>query len=156
MNGQKKVNLLITEGLKRVTGCEVVKANLAGAPIPPYPYISFSILSMDTRKGTYSMGDGQEKYIPLTQTWSCTVQGEDDDGTLEIAMKARDWLEEAGRILLGDGGVVVRKTGPIQNRDILLTVGYEYRKGFDVVLAMQNLVGETGREVIENASIKEE
>ena len=44
----------------------------------------------------------------------------------------------------------------VQMSCMCLTVGYEYRKGFDVVLAMQNLVGETGREVIENASIKEE
>lgn len=156
MNGQKRVNLLITEELKRVTGCEVVKANLADAPIPPYPYISFSILSTDTRKGTYSTADGQKKYIPLSQAWSFTVQGEDDDETLEIAMKARDWLEEAGRILLGDNRIVVQKAGPIQNRDTLLTVGYEYRKGFDVVLSMQSLVEETGREIIESAGIKEE
>lgn len=92
----------------------------------------------------------------LTQTWSFTVQGDDDDETLEIAMKARDWLEEAGRILLGDNGIVVQKAGPIQNRDTLFTVGYEYRKGFDVVLAMQNQVKEADKEVIEYADIKKE
>lgn len=156
MNGQKRVNLLITEGLKQVTGCEVVKANLAGAPIPPYPYISFSILSTETRKGTYSTVNGKKKYMPLTQTWSFTVQGEDDDETLEIAMKARDWLEEAGRLHLGDSRIVVQKAGPVQNRDSLLTVGYEYRKGFDAVLSMENIIEETEREVIEHANIKEE
>lgn len=156
MNDQKRVNLLVTEELKRVTGCEVVKANIGGAPIPDYPYISFTILNTDTGKGTYSTVDGRKKYMLLTQTWSFTVQGEDDDQALETAMKARDWLEESGRLLLGDNRIVVQKVGAIQNRDTLLTVDYEYRKGFDVVLSMENLVEEAEREVIEYADIKEE
>lgn len=155
MIDQRKVNLCITEGLKQATGCEVVKANLAGAPVPEYPYISFTILNTETRKGTYSVMNNRERLIPLVQTWSFTVQGDDDDETLEAAMKARDWLEEAGRIALGDQGIVVQRAGQIQNRDTLLTVDYEYRKGFDAVLSIRNIV-ETDQEIIEHVNFKEE
>lgn len=154
MIDQKNINLVITEGLKTVTGCEVVKSNLAGAPIPPYPYISFTVLNTETRKGTYS-GKGM-RYMPLTQTWSFTVQGNDDDETLEKAMAARDWLEETGRLELYDSGIIVRSVGAITSRDTLLTVDYEYRKGFDAVLSMMNTVWEQEKEMIEEVNIKKE
>lgn len=154
MIDQKKVNLVITEGIKAVTGCEVVKSNLAGAPIPPYPYISFTILRTETRKGTYS---GKEtRYMPLAQTWSFTVQGNDDDETMDIAMEARDWLEETGRLELSDSGIIVQSVSALQNRDTMLTVDYEYRKGFDAVLSMINEVQEPADETIEKANIEEE
>lgn len=154
MIDQKSINLIITEGLKTVTGCEVVKSNLAGVPIPSYPYISFSILNTETRKGTYS-GKGK-RYLSLTQTWSLTVQGDDDDETMMIALKARDWLEEAGRLELGDHGIIVQSAGAVQNRDTLLTVAYEYRKGFDIVLSLMNEVQEPEIETIDNINIEEE
>lgn len=154
MIDQRNINLFITEGIKTVTGCEVVKSNLAGAPIPSYPYISFSILNTETRKGTYS-GKGT-RYLPLTQTWSFTVQGDDDDEAMITALKARDWLEEAGRLELGDHGIIVRSVGAVQNRDTLLTVAYEYRKGFDVVLSLMNEVQESEIETIDNANIEKE
>lgn len=154
MTDQRNINLAITEGLKAVTGCEVVKSNLAGVPIPPYPYISFTILNTETRKGTYS-GKGT-RYMPLTQTWSFTVQGDNDDEALEKAMEARDWLEENGRLELGDHGITVQRVGAVQNRDTLLTVGYEYRKGFDAVLSLMNLVQEPEAGTIEKANIEKE
>ena len=154
MIDQKNINLVITEGLKAVTGCDVVKSNLAGAPIPSYPYISFSILNTVTRKGTYS-GKGA-RYMPLTQTWSFTVQGNDDDEALEKAMAARDWLEETGRLELYDSGIIVQSVGAITSRDTLLTVDYEYRKGFDAVLSLMNLVQEPEAATIEKANIEKE
>lgn len=154
MTNQKNINLVITEGLKAVTGCEVVKSNLAGVPIAPYPYLSFTILNTETRKGTYS-GTGK-RFIPATQTWSFTVQGNDDDETLEKAMAARDWLEETGRQELYDHGIVVQSISAITSRDTLLTVDYEYRKGFDVVLSLINVVEIPERETINKAEIKKE
>lgn len=154
MTEQKQINRVIAEGIKAVTGCEVVKANLTKAPIPPYPYISFSITQTETRKGTYS--EGEKCYIPLSQTWSITVQGENDDEALQKAMEARDWLEEAGRLELADQGIVVGHVGAIHNRDTLLTLEYEYRKGFDVVLSLMNVVDKEREEVIEQAEIRKE
>lgn len=94
--------------------------------------------------------------MPLTQTWSFTVQGDDDDETMVTALKARDWLEEAGRLELGDQGIIVRSAGAVQNRDTLLTVAYEYRKGFDMVLFLMNEVQEPEIETIDNANIEKE
>lgn len=154
MIDQEELNRLITENLKAVTGCEVVKANLANAPVPPYPYISFSILRTTTRKGSYSIRSDGTHYMSATQVWSVTVQGKNDTETQNLALKARDWLEESGRTVLNDSGIVVREVGDIVNRDTLLTINYEYRKGFDVTFALMNVM-KTDPEVIEKAEIKE-
>lgn len=153
MIDQEKINVFITGKLKEITGCEVVKSNLANAPIPLYPYISFTILNTDTEKGTYSAADGL-RYIPLTQTWSFTIQGDKDNETQLIAMKVKDWLEESGRVCLGDQGIVVQHAGAVTNRDALLTIGYEYRKGFDAILSLVNVIEGQTEETIEHADIK--
>ena len=155
MIDQKAINKLITKGLKEITGCEVVKANLAGAPIPDYPYISFTILNTNTRKGTYSDGTAG-KYIPARQTWSFSVQGSDDDETFRIGLLSKDWFEESGRRRLNDYGVVVESVGAITNRDTLLTVNYEYRKGFDVVLSLMNVIQVSEIEVIDQVDFEKE
>lgn len=154
MINQKSINHMIVEGLKSETGCEVIKANISNAPIPSYPYISFSILNAVTKKGTYGV-DGN-RYIPLTQTWSFTVQDDDDDEAFIKAMTARDWLEEAGAALLNENGIVVQSVGAIQNRDTLLTVAYEYRKGFDVVFSLMNEIVGLETEAIEQINIEKE
>lgn len=155
MIDQKEINKLITKGLKEAVGCEVVKANLANAPIPPYPYLSFTILNTDTRKGMYSKTDGR-RLMPLTQTWSFTVQGDNDNETQIIAIKAKDWLQESGRTYLNDHAIVIQSVGPITNRDVWLSVGYEYRKGFDAVLSLMNILDEPVNEIIETANIVKE
>lgn len=149
---QKTINVIITEGLRGITGCEIVKSNLAGTPIPSYPYISFTILNSDTRKGTYSVGVSG-RYIPVKQNWSFTVQGKDDDEAFRIALLAKDWLEETGRRQLGDQDVIVESVGAITNRDTFLTVDYEYRKGFDVVLSLMNIIEDQEKETIEQIEI---
>lgn len=155
MIDQEKINILIADKLKEVTGCEVVKANMANAPIPPYPYLSFTVLNTDTKKGTYSAAAGV-KFMPLTQTWSFTVQGDKDNEAQRAAMKAKDWLEETGRLYLNDHGIVVQSVGAITNRDTLLTIEYEYRKGFDAVLSIMNVVDGENEETIDSAEIEKE
>lgn len=155
MIDQKNINIIMAQGLSDATGCEVVKSNLANARIPPYPYISFTVLNTDTKKGTYSVSGGR-RYMPLIQTWSLTVQGDDDNKTQLAAMKAKDWLEETGRLYLNDHGIVVQNTGAITNRDTLLTTEYEYRKGFDAVLSIMNVVNAQDGETIDIAELKEE
>ena len=152
---QENIDIIIAWGLSNATGCEVVKSNLANARIPNYPYISFTVLNTDTKKGTYSVSNGQ-RYMPLTQTWSLTVQGDNDNKTQLAAMKAKDWLEEAGRLYLNDHGIVVQNVGAITNRDTLLTIEYEYRKGFDAVLSIMNVVEMRDGETIDTAELKEE
>lgn len=155
MIDQEAINIAITGALQGVAGCPVVKSNLANAPIPPYPYISFTILNTDTRKGRYSASGGI-RFIPLTQTWSLTVQSGQDNEAQLIAMKAKDWLEDAGRTYLSDEGIIVQSVGAIINRDTLLTIGYEYRKGFDAVFSVVNGVSGESVEQIEIAEIVKE
>lgn len=155
MIDQERINVVITEGLKAVTGCEVVKSNLANAPIPGYPYISFTITNTDTKKGAYAVS-GDSRSIPLTQTWSFTVQSDQDNEAQIKAMEARDWLEDTGRLYLADRGIIVQSVGAITNRDTLLTVQYEYRKGFDAVLSLVSMTADQEKETIEHADMKEE
>lgn len=155
MIDQEAMNRVITAGLKAATGCEVVKSNIANAPIPPYPYISFTVIRTTTRKGTYGVAGGV-RTIGLQQTWSITVQSEKDNETQRLALLARDWLEETGRQELNDAGIVVQSVGDISNRDTLLTVGYEYRKGFDVVFSTANVIQEPETETIETINFNEE
>ena len=94
--------------------------------------------------------------MPITQTWSFTVQGDRDNEAQMVAMKAKDWLEESGRLYLNDNGIVVQSVGAITSRDTLLTIGYEYRKGFDAVLSIMNAVEDQDIETIDQAEIKKE
>lgn len=155
MIDQENINKVIADKLREVTRCEVVKSNLASTPIPPYPYISFTITNTETRKGTYGVIDSQ-RLLPLTQTWSLTVQSDEDNEAQIKAMEARDWLEESGRTYLNDHGIVVQSVGGIANRDTLLTLQYEYRKGFDVVLSLVNVIQKPDTETIEQAEIVKE
>lgn len=155
MIDQEQINIILAEGLKKASGCEVVKANNSKAKIPPYPYISFTVLNTDTRKGMYSVGSGI-RFIPLTQTWSLTVQGDQDNEAQLAAMRAKDWLEDTGRNYLNDHGIVVQSVGAVTNRDSLLTAEYEYRKGFDAVLSIINVVDGNQDETIDDAEIKKE
>ena len=155
MIDQEAMNRVITAGLKAATGCEVVKSNIANAPIPPYPYISFTVTRTATQKGTYGVADGV-RTIGLQQTWSITVQSEKDNETQRLVLLARDWLEETGMQELNDAGIVVQSIGDINNRDTLLSVGYEYRKGFDAVFSMANVIQEPEMETIETINFNEE
>lgn len=153
MIDQIKINKTITSGLEKVTGCKIIKSNTT-AKAPNYPYISFTILSTDTKKGTYS-GKGT-RYIPVQQTWSLTVQSENDNESYDIAMKTKDWLEVAGQLFLSEAGIVVQSVGSIGNRDNLLTMNYEYRKGFDVKFSLMNIIEVQQDEVIENINLNKE
>ena len=57
---------------------------------------------------------------------------------------------------LNDHGIVVQNVGAITNRDTLLTIEYEYRKGFDAVLSIMNVVEARDGETIDTAELKEE
>ena len=68
--------------------CPVIRANQT-APIPQYPYISYSVITPvgSDMKG-YSIAEDGTRYKPLTQTWSFTVQSDDDTEAMTVAMLA--------------------------------------------------------------------
>lgn len=108
--------------------------------MPQYPYISFTVINTETRKGTYSTEDGNTLYMPTLQKWSFTVQSDKDNEALEKSMLIADFFAEAKRQELADNEIIVADVGAITSRDNLLTIEYEYRKGLDVTLRLNNVI----------------
>ena len=145
--------------LETYTGCKCVPSNTT-KPMPPYPYISFNIINIETRKGTYSadtvIKDGKSEnvlFMPTLLKISFTVQSNKDLEALEKAMMINDFFAEARRVELEDIDVIVADIGAITPRDNLLTIEYEYRKGLDVTLRFNNIIKDETKEVIEKATL---
>lgn len=145
--------------LEKYTGCVCVPSNTT-KQMPAYPYISFSVINTDTKKGTYAattvIRDGVKvavKYMPLTQKWSFTVQSDKDAEALEKAMLVSDFFQEAKRQELADNNIIVSDVGAITPRDNLLTIEYEYRKGLDVTISLNNIIDDPTSETIEQVVI---
>ena len=132
----------VVKGLKDYLKCPVIRANQAAEP-PPYPYVSYTITTpISENKGTYGeYADGVARKA-VTQTWSITVQSNDNAESLTLANKARDWLDYVGTVYLNDNGVSVRSVTSVTNRDNFITVDYQYRNGFDVFFACFDEIGE--------------
>lgn len=126
----------IRKGLHDHLGVQVIRSNQAG-DLPSYPYISYTITTVSSQNnGTYGEYEDGVNRKSVTQTWSWTVQAEDDEQAMELALRARDWFDYYGRQYLANLGVIVQSLTGISNRDNMLTIEYEYRKGFDVVFSM--------------------
>ena len=139
----RQAEMLIVDGLQewlknKGHECLVVMANQT-APMPSHPYMSYTVTTPLTSdaKG-YSIAEDGTRYKPFVQVWSFTVQARDDVQALEIAMLAYDWFALAGNTYLSDNGIVAQRVGNIANRDNLLTIEYEYRRGFDVQFLLVN------------------
>lgn len=130
----------VAKGLKEYINCPVIRSNQNKEP-PDYPYVSYTITTlMSENKGTYGVYEDGKDRKPFKQIWSITVQSDDDAESVDLAVKAHQWLDHIGRVYLNDNNVYVQSVGGISNRDNILTVEYEYRKGFDVVFELFNVV----------------
>lgn len=130
---------MITEHLKKYLGCEVIQANQT-AQIPKYPYVSYTIITpLAMKKNMYCVDDNNH-YNTATQTWSFTVQSDNDTESMVKAIKAHEWFNYVGRICLSDNNIVIASVGNVGNRDTLIDIDYEYRNGFDVTLRLSNVV----------------
>lgn len=148
----KEYSMTLAGQISTLLGCEVVRSNIT-SHIPPYPYVSYTITTIQTRGGTYG-DDGRQRFILARVTYSFTIQSDDDWQALELVQKLHDWLEESGRHWLNDHGYVITEVGAVASRDNLLTVEYEYRKGFDCVLNLMNYI-DVPDEVIESFEAKQ-
>lgn len=152
----RNLEIAIVGGLSRNLGCQVVRAN-QDAQAPPHPYVSYTITTlMVARGGTYGIYDDGTNQKQVEQIWSFTVQSKDDMESKELAFKAHNFFDNVGRSELKDKGVVTQSLSNITNRDNLLTVGYEYRNGFDATYSLMDIVAddEEAGQIIE-APIKE-
>lgn len=154
----ERVRKVIVKALKEYLGCEVILANQT-APIPKYPYVSFSITTpVVANKGTWGRCDDGTDRKQIEQIWSITVQSNKTQESMDICLKAYDWLDHIGTLFLNDNNIVVQRLENITNRDNLLSVGYEYRNGFDVVFSLMDeiSVDELGEGEIETIEIENE
>ena len=133
MINYEKDRLVIVKGLKKYLGVPVIRSNQNAEP-PPYDYLSYTITTlMSENRGTY--GEYEDGFVrkPVLTIWSITALSDDNNKSVALASKARNWFEYAGRTYLNDNKVIVQSAGGITNRDNVLTNEYEYRNGFDVV-----------------------
>lgn len=141
---------VIVTGLKDYLQCPVIRSNQTGEP-PAYPYCSYTITTlMSQNKGTYGEYADGTQAKPVKQTWSITVQSEDDAECVDLAVKARGWFDNIGTTYLNDYNVIVEAVGGVTNRDNFITTNYEYRKGFDVTFWLLDVVEDTTTETIES------
>lgn len=157
--------------LEEYTGCTVVPSNTT-KNIPHYPYISYSLINIDTNKGTYAAHTATKEVegkeisttilsMPTKLKYSFTVQSDNDAEALCVAMQVKDFYEEAKRQELADNEIIVADVGGITPRDNMLTIEYEYRKGLDVTLRLNNIlespdVGEISSIIINDNIIEKE
>lgn len=142
--------------LEEYTGCLCVPSNTT-KQMPAYPYISFTVINTGARKGTYAEATDETGakvlYMPVLQKWSFTAQSKDDAEALELAMRIADFFAEARRVALEDNGIIVADVGAITPRDNLLTIEYEYRKGLDITLRLNNVITDPTTETIEHVTL---
>lgn len=124
----------IIAGLKEYLQIPIIRSNQTGEP-PAYPYLSYTITTPKrSNGGSWGEYDDGIDRKPFTQTWSITVQSGDSIESLNLALKASEWFDRVGTTYLNDDNVIIQSVGDVANRDNFLTIEYEYRNGFDIVL----------------------
>lgn len=164
MIDHRQNEIVIVEGLKAYLSvgdrpCEVVRQNQV-AEVPPYPYGAYTVtMPISGSKGTYSEAEDGTLYRNIEQTWSFTIQSDDQDEAMSLALRAYDFFTVAGHVLLADHGISVIRVQPVTNRDNLISIEYEFRKGLDVTFGLLTTINEAnkgGGGVIEHYNYKEE
>lgn len=143
-----KNETVVVSGLAKHLGITIRRTNQT-APAPDYPYGSYTVTTLaSSNNGTWQRHpDGKDRML-VRSIWSLSFLADENDKSVELAIKARDWLEHTGRTYLKDNEIIVQSTTEITNRDNLLTSGYEYKHGFDVAFyvydEVDNPVEQTG------------
>lgn len=128
----------VVSGLSEHLGVPVIRSS-QNAPPPDYPYVSYTVTTLESaNNGTWGEYEDGTDRIPVTQTWSITVQSDNDMESVTLASKAREFLCHTGTCYLNDNNVIVQSITNITNRDSLISIEYEYRNGFDAVFWMMN------------------
>lgn len=149
MINQLKINETVITGLEQELSCPVIFSNQT-APVPTYPYCSFTITNLANQSHcTYGLGLDEVYRKEIIQTWSFTIQSNDDDEAMLLTLKAYDFFNLKGKLVFSDGGVVVQNVTQISNRDNLVTIEYEHRYGFDVRLSICNEINVSFGEIDE-------
>lgn len=123
----------IAAGLSEYIGVPVIRGNQS-APAPPYPYATYNLTTpAGANRGTWQQHeDGVDRQM-VESIWSFSTLSTDWGESVNLAVKAREWITHTGRTYLSEHGIAVRNATEINNRDNILTVEYERKNGFDVV-----------------------
>lgn len=152
---------VITNGIKAYTDLITVNTDNPHKK-PPYPYYSYKMTTLykpmgheGTRLTVNDEGVVKETVILQPQmTISFNSYSNNILEANEKALKAWEWFKFAGYYHLKNNNLVVVDVMPVQDRTTFLTVGYEYRQGFDVILRTVHKI-EREIETIEEYNIKE-
>ena len=127
---------IVSSGMKKYLGCPCVRTNQT-AEIPAFPYVGYNITTIASEnKGTYGVYEDKIARKPVLQTWSITAHSDNYEQAVELANKARAWLDYVGTQYLNDNDVIVQSVGSVTDRSNLLTAEYDYAHGFDCVFWM--------------------
>ena len=133
MIDNENLRLKVVKGLKDYLQAPVIRGNQNAEP-PDYPYVVYTVTTLSSEnKGTYGEYDDGIDRKPVTQTWSISALSDNENEALTLAGKARDWLDHVGSVYLSDNHIIVQSVTNVTSRDNILTIEYEYKKGFDVV-----------------------
>lgn len=136
----EKTRKAIVTGLSDYLKCKVIRTN-QNAEMPQYPFVTYTVTTlMSENKGTYGVYEDGINRKPVTQTWSITALSDDNSESVTLACKAREWLDRLATAYLNRNDVIVQSVSSVTNRDNLLTTGYEYKNGFDVVFWLFDVI----------------
>ena len=145
MINHRKNEIVIVTGLENYLStenrpCKVVRQNQV-AEVPHYPYVSYTVTTpVSEYGGTYSADKNGTLYRGALQTWSFTVQSDNQDEAMELGMKLYDFFSVVALTMLSDNDITVRRVTNLTTRDNLITIQYEYRKGLDVTFGLLNII----------------
>lgn len=122
----------VVKNLKKYLGIPLVRSNQT-AQMPAMPYGRYTITTHSTaNNGTYGEYEDGKARKPVKQIWSLIFEAEKYEDAVNLANKARSWMDYAGTTILNDNDVFVESVGAVSDRSNLLTVEYQYSYGFDV------------------------
>lgn len=143
----------VVKNLKEYLGCQIIRSNQTGK-MPAFPFGRYTITTpMTENNGTYGEYEDNIARKPVKQIWSLTFESDKFEEALNLANKARSWMDYAGTTILNDNDVIVEKVGAVGDRGNLLTVDYEHMYGFDVTFWAYDEIEMPEAEVIEKVDL---
>lgn len=154
----KNIRIALRTGLSEHLGIKMIRQDQT-AETPAYPYGTLKATTpAAANNGTWQQHEDGIDRLMVRSIWSLSFLSDDYDESVMLAIKAREWLTHTGRVWLSDRGITVQSATDINNRDNILTVAYESKHGFDVVLYVYDEVespkATTG--TIENVKVSQE
>lgn len=130
----KTIRATLFTGLNEYLGITMIRSDQT-ASAPAYPYgTGKATTPAAANNGTWQQHEDGIDRLMVRSIWSLSFLSNDYDESVMLATKAREWITHTGRVWLSDRGITVQSATNINNRDNILTVDYESKHGFDVVL----------------------